>query len=348
MPLAPLVDAAWLASHLDDVIVADVRWYLDGRSGREAYERGPIAGAVFVDLNSALAGPIGSGPGRHPLPSTGSFAAALGALGIGDGDRIVAYDDAGGSIAARLWWMLRATGHEVAVLDGGIGAWPDDLENEARPRPSATLTVPDRWPASVASADDVAALLATGQALVVDARAPERYRGDIEPIDPRAGHIPGAQSAPWSANLDASGRFLAPELLRAVWQRRGVEGASTVIAYCGSGVTACHDLLALTVAGFADGRLYEGSWSDWSAQPGRPVATGPDPLEPQAGPPLGPAGLGAARASEVAQGPLGPQGECGESRCWPSFGAGRSSSSKSRSADSHLPPSRRRAWRSAP
>jgi thiosulfate/3-mercaptopyruvate sulfurtransferase len=274
--LGPLVDAAWLASQLDDVIVADVRWYLDGRSGREAHERGHIPGAVFVDLTVALAGPVGSGPGRHPLPSTRAFARALGALGIGDGVPVVAYDDAGGSIAARLWWMLRATGHDAAVLDGGIAAWTDGLETKTSPRVPASLTVPDRWPASVASAEDVAALLASGSALVVDARAAERYRGELEPIDSRAGHIPGARSAPWSANLGADGRFLEPDALRTAWRAHGVDDTTTVVAYCGSGVTACHDLLALAVAGLPEGRLYEGSWSHWSAQPDRPIAVGPD------------------------------------------------------------------------
>ena len=195
MTFGPLVDAAWLASHLDDVVVADVRWYLDGRSGREAYDRGHIPSAVFIELDGALAAPTGSGPGRHPLPATLAFAEALGALGIGDGDRIVAYDDAVGSIAARLWWMLRATGHEAAVLDGGMTAWSGELATRVETRARAKLTVPGRWPDSVVNADDVAILLATNGAIVVDARAPERYRGEVEPIDPRWSHPWGAQRA---------------------------------------------------------------------------------------------------------------------------------------------------------
>lgn len=273
MPFGPLVEAEWLAAHLDDVVVADVRWYLDGRSGRAAYRAGHIPGAVFVDVDGVLAAPVGSGPGRHPLPAPAHFAAALGRLGIGDRDRVVAYDDAGGSIAARMWWMLTATGHEAAVLDGGLGAWPGPLSTEPVERPPAALTVPPAWPDSVVDADEVAALIASGAATVVDARAAERYRGEVEPIDPRPGHIPGARSAPWSGNLDPdTGRFRSADELRSTFEDIG-----PVVAYCGSGLTACHDLLALAVAGLPPGRLYEGSWSDWSSQPERPAALGPDP-----------------------------------------------------------------------
>jgi thiosulfate/3-mercaptopyruvate sulfurtransferase len=263
-----VVDAVWLREHGDDVVVADVRWYLDGRSGRDAYEAGHIPGAVFVDLDGALAAPVGQGPGRHPLPTPEVFAAALAEVGIGDGAVVVAYDDAGGSIAARLWWMLDAQDQTAHVLDGGLAAWDSQLVTGPEVRP-AVSPMPVRPWRGVVDADGAA-----GAAALLDARAPERYRGDVEPVDPRAGHIPGAVSAPWSANLDPStGRFLAPADLRARYEPLGAEP----VVYCGSGVTACHDLLAIRHAGLPDGRLYEGSWSDWSSDPARPAATGAVP-----------------------------------------------------------------------
>ncbi|HVM08414.1 MAG TPA: sulfurtransferase [Acidimicrobiales bacterium] len=275
----PLVAADELATLLDEdrAIAADVRWYLDGRSGRDAYHSGHIPGAVFVDLDTVLAAPVGAGPGRHPLPRPEAFADAMVALAIGDDDLVVAYDDAGGSIAARLWWMLDVTGHRAAVLDGGLGAWTGALEiGDPPPRRHATFTAKE-WPASaVADAGDVAALLDRGDGVVLDARASERYRGDVEPIDARAGHIPGARNAPWMGNLAPDGRFLTPADLGARFEAVGVSEETEVIAYCGSGVTACHDVLALRIAG-VDARLYEGSWSDWSSDPVQPVATGDEP-----------------------------------------------------------------------
>lgn len=271
-----LVDAAELAALLDDpsVVVADVRWYLDGRSGRAAYEAGHIPGSVFIDLETVLAAAPGDGPGRHPLPDPEVFAAGMWAAGISDDDLVVAYDDAGGSVAARLWWMLRVTGHTAAVLDGGIHAWTGDLETGAPPaRASGTFTATP-WPQDrIVDADDVARMIEEGTA-VVDARAAERYRGEVEPIDPRAGHIPGARSAPWSDNLSPRGTFLSAGELRATYETLGARRDRPVVAYCGSGVTACHDVLALTLAGFDDVRLYEGSWSDWCSDPERPAATG--------------------------------------------------------------------------
>jgi thiosulfate/3-mercaptopyruvate sulfurtransferase len=270
----PVIDGSALAEWLDagdpQLVVADVRWYLDGRSGRAEYEGGHIPGAVFVDLDTALSDHGRAGPGRHPLPDPESFARAMEALGIGDGVTVVAYDDAGGSIAARLWWMLDVQGHDALVLDGGLAAWPGSLVTQAPTTGSASFTSRP-WPAdALADADAVAA--ATGA--VLDARAPERYRGDVEPVDPRAGHIPGAHNAPWAGNLDPStGRFLSPAELRARFQAFG----PIEVAHCGSGVTACHDLLALRLAGLPPARLYEGSWSDWSADPTRPIATGPTP-----------------------------------------------------------------------
>ena len=271
-----LVDAAELAALLDDasVVVADVRWYLDGRSGRAAYDAGHIPGAVFVDLETVLAAPPGEGPGRHPLPDPEVFAAGMRDAGISDDDVVVACDDAGGSVAARLWWMLRVTGHAAAVLDGGIQAWTGPLEAGTQSsRPGGSFTAAP-WPRSqIVDADEVARMLREG-ASVVDARAAERYRGDVEPIDPRAGHIPGARSAPWMDNLSPDGTFLTPDQLRARYESLGAVPDGPVVAYCGSGVTACHDVLALRLAGFDDVRLYEGSWSDWCSDPARPAATG--------------------------------------------------------------------------
>jgi thiosulfate/3-mercaptopyruvate sulfurtransferase len=272
-PLAPVVSAAWLEAHRDAVVVADVRWYLDGRSGRAAYDDGHIPGAVFVDLDVALADPPAPERGRHPLPDPERFAAELAALGIGDGATVVAYDDAGGSIAARLVWLLRITGTRAALLDGGLAAWSGALETEPA-LPDAAPRTPVAWPAELlADADAVAATPAT----VLDARAPERFRGEVEAIDPRAGHVPGAGNAPWTGSLDAGGRFLEPAALRARFAALGIDsdGPERPIAYCGSGVTACHVLVALEVAGLGVGRLYPGSWSQWSSDPERPIATGP-------------------------------------------------------------------------
>jgi thiosulfate/3-mercaptopyruvate sulfurtransferase len=274
----PLVSPEWLAEHMGepDLVVADVRWVRNG-SSREAFEAGHIAGAVFLDADDDLS-TIGDGPGRHPLPTADAFARTMGGAGIGNNTSVVVYDDAGGSHAARLWWMLDATGHPAALLDGGLGAWegPRSIGPSAAPAVSAPFAARP-WPADrVADADAVIAALGTGSMVVLDARAGERYRGEIEPIDPVAGHIPGARSAPWSDNLDAStGRFLASRQLRELYERRGVRSGDDAIVYCGSGLTAALDLLAIRVAGFgADGRLYGGSWSGWIEDPSRSVATG--------------------------------------------------------------------------
>jgi thiosulfate/3-mercaptopyruvate sulfurtransferase len=273
----PIVDLVWAQTHDPAAVLCDVRWYLDGRSGRAAFEDGHLPGAVFVDLDTALAGPASASAGRHPLPSPDAFAAAMSAAGIGDTTPVVAYDDQGGMVAARLVWMLRAVGHPAAVLDGGLSAWTGELEREpARRRVAASFT-PRPWPAAcVASADDLVDAQRAG-ALVLDAREPERYRGDSEPIDARAGHIPGAVSAPFRANLDHVGRFHSPSDLAARYAGLGAVDGREVVVYCGSGVSACHDLLALERAGVTSTRLYAGSWSQWSADAGRAVATGDEP-----------------------------------------------------------------------
>jgi thiosulfate/3-mercaptopyruvate sulfurtransferase len=276
----PVVDVGWLHDHLDDpaLRVADVRWALSGPPGRDRYAAGHLPGAVFLDAENELSSP-GEGPGRHPVPTPDRLARAVGERGIGDEHIVVAYDDAEGSIAARLWWLFRHYGRDgrCAVLDGGIGAWTDagyPLTTEAPDHP------PARWTPGPARADlvDTATVEAAldGSTLLLDARAAERYRGEVEPIDPRPGHIPGARSAPWSDNLGPDGRFLPPDVLRHRYERLGA-GRRPTVAYCGSSLTATHDLLAMELAGIEGGRLYEGSWSDWSSDPDRPAATGDRP-----------------------------------------------------------------------
>jgi thiosulfate/3-mercaptopyruvate sulfurtransferase len=283
---ADLISASELLGMIDDptLRVADVRWQVaDPEHGRRAYAQGHLPGAIFVDLPTILAGPVGSGPGRHPLPSPPRFAADLGALGIGDEHMVVAYDDAGGTTAARLWWMLRDLGHEaVAVLDGGIAAWlaaGGTLSTGAPTNPTASLRLADRW-GSIIERDDLRSRL--GDVDLLDARARERYRGDTEPIDPVAGHIPTARSLPGTELLDPTGRLLPPDELAARLADRGVGLDRPVVVSCGSGVTATQLALAMRVAGLPDPILYEGSYSDWSRS-GLAVVTGDDPGDPATG-----------------------------------------------------------------
>ncbi len=276
----PLVSVDWLAAHLTDpgLRIADVRWSLTGPPGRERYAGGHLPAAVFLDANGELSSP-GEGPGRHPVPTAAKLAAILGRAGIGDDHAVVAYDDAGGSIAARLWWLYRHYGHagDCAVLDGGIAAWTEagNALTTDVPVHAAAAWTPGPNADDLVGTDAVAGL-ARGEAVLLDARAAERYRGETEPIDPRAGHIPGAVSAPFADNLAADGRFLPPDALRARYASLGAADRP-VVAYCGSSLSATHDLLALELAGIDGGRLYEGSWSDWSSDPSRPAATGPTP-----------------------------------------------------------------------
>jgi thiosulfate/3-mercaptopyruvate sulfurtransferase len=277
----PLVDDEWLSRRLEapELVVADVRWFPDG-SGRARFEEGHIPGAVFVDVDSDLASPRTNGSGRHPLPSPEAFAEAMEAAGIDDGSFVVAYDDAGGSNAARLWWMLSVTGHQVAVLDGGLQAWKGPLESGPSPPGGGGGHFTARpWPEDrIADMETVNRLRREPLAVVLDARAAERYRGEVEPIDPVAGHIPGARNAPWSENLDpGTGRFRSPEELRERYRALGVADETEVVTYCGSGVTSCHDVLAMEVAGLHRTKLYVGSWSEWITDLSRPVARGPEP-----------------------------------------------------------------------
>lgn len=275
----PLVGAGWLLDHLGDIVVAQVGWS-PGRptAARTTYEASHIPEAVFLDVDADLSGrPFSDGPGRHPLPSPERFAQVVMRVGVSDGSVVVAYDDAGGSLAARLWWMLQATGRPAAVLDGGLEAWEGPRRSGPEPPRSLGSFTPRPWPTStIVDADGVARALIDGSAPVLDARAAERFRGETEPLDPVAGHIPGAVSNPWARLVDGRGRFLPEDELRARFAERGVVGDVRAIAHCGSGITACHTLLALRLAGLEDGVLYEGSWSDWVSDPSRPVATGKD------------------------------------------------------------------------
>ena len=272
--IAPVVDLGWVRAQPAGVVLADVRWYLDGRSGQAAYDAGHLPGAVFIELDRVLAGPASPAAGRHPLPEPAVFAAGMAAAGIGDADTVIAYDDAGGTVAARLVWMLRATGHAAALLDGGLqtyGAEADDKDPADRP-PAVFTARP--WPvdrlADLASAG--AGSAAAG--VLIDARDAARFRGDVEPVDPRAGHIPGARNVPCRGNVDEAGRFRPVAELRERFAAAGVADGGGVISYCGSGVTACHNLIALEHAGMGLGRLYPGSWSQYSSDPTRPAARG--------------------------------------------------------------------------
>ncbi len=252
----------------ETVRVCDVRWYLgEPDRGQTEFDKGHIPGSVFVEVDRMLSGP--SGPGRHPLPSVDQFANDLGRMGISPETMVVVYDNSGGGIAARMWWMLRSIGHEaVSVLDGGWDAWPADgraISTEVSIPTAVVYPAPIGW-TGVADRNMVVA----HQGVLVDARAAERYRGEVEPIDPRPGHIPGAVNLPHLGNLDESGSHRGRDELRA----RFSEVGTAPIVYCGSGITACHNLLAMSIAGIEGGMLYEGSWSDWAAQPHLPSETG--------------------------------------------------------------------------
>lgn len=283
--LAPFIDVAELDRLLaasPSTVIVDSRWYLDGRSGAEAHAAGHVPRAVFVDLDRWLAGEPSPAEGRHPLPEPDVFARGMSESGIGDDSTVVVYDDAGGVIAARLVWMLRALGLEAAVLDGGLDAWQrahpgHELEAGAVDVRAASFTARP-WPRELlATIDETQAAAADGTALVLDARTLDRYRGETEPVDARPGHIPGAAHLSCRDNVAADGTLLDTPTLR---DRLAALGAAQrpVISYCGSGVTACHTLLvlehiSLEHAGFAPGRLYPGSWSQYAADPSRPVAT---------------------------------------------------------------------------
>jgi len=279
-----LVSCAELAASSADVnppVVLDVRWRLGGPPGREDYDRGHLPDAVYLDLDTELAGPPGVA-GRHPLPDADTVQRALRAAGVRADRPVVVYDADNGSIAARAWWLLRWAGHgQVAVLDGGYAAW----SGQSRPV-STVVPEPEQGdftvrPGGMPVLDAAGAAGRARDGVLFDARAPERYRGDVEPIDARAGHIPGAVNAPFAGHVGADGRWRPSATLAERFAALGVVEGRPVGAYCGSGVTAASVVLALEVAGVtsaaAPADLYVGSWSEWSGDPGRPVATGSDP-----------------------------------------------------------------------
>jgi thiosulfate/3-mercaptopyruvate sulfurtransferase len=281
---SPLISPEELARRLDDPtwVVVDCRWTLtDPAAGPAAHARSHIPGARYANLDDDLSRRPGPSDGRHPLPAAADFAARLGSWGVGNSTTVVAYDEASGAIAARLWWLLGWLGHDRRlVLDGGFAAWTAaGLPVEARmPRWQPAHFVPRALADdSVVAAADLPALQAAGS-LLVDVRAAPRYRGEQEPIDPVAGHVPGAVNRPGSVNIDANGRFRASEALRGeLTELLAGRSPRELIAMCGSGVTACQLLLALEVAGLDGAKLYAGSWSEWIRDPARPIATGPKP-----------------------------------------------------------------------
>ncbi|MDJ0349073.1 sulfurtransferase [Cryobacterium sp. PH29-G1] len=273
-----LITATELAeqiAHDNTLRILDVRWSLDRPDGRPEYRAGHIPGAVYVDLDTELASPGAATDGRHPLPSRQRLERAARSWGINSGDTVVVYDDLNNFSAARAWWLLTHAGlGNVRLLDGSLRAWTAaryDLATGEEPVTPGTVDLGwDQLP--VTTLDEIAGLTDTG--VVLDSRAAERYRGDVEPIDPRAGHIPGALNAPATGNIDAEGRFLPVDQLRERFLTVGVQPDRPVAVYCGSGVVAAHNIVALTLAGFAPA-LYPGSFSQWSNHADRPVALGP-------------------------------------------------------------------------
>ncbi len=281
--MGPLISVNALAQMMGGAAaptLLDTRWRLRGPGGRGDYDRAHLPGAVFVDLETALTSPAGVA-GRHPLPDPARFGESMRRAGVDAERPVVVYDDGDGSVAARAWWLLRWAGHrDVAVLDGGYAAWvaQDRRLTDVEPTPRrGDFTVSEgRMP--VVDAEGAARLADDG--VLLDARSPERYRGEHEPMDPRAGHVPGAVNAPFTAHLRESGTWHGPGELAERFARLGVDADTEVGAYCGSGVTACSVVLALEHAGITTVErpavLYAGSWSNWCSSPARPVSTGSD------------------------------------------------------------------------
>ena len=276
-----LVSIAELAESLLDphpAVLLDVRWALGDPDGLAHYRNGHLPGAFFVDLDRELAAAASVAGGRHPLPDLAALQATARSWGLRAQDRVVVYDNSGGLAAARAWWLLRWAGvGDVRLLDGGLRAWIDAghglfYEEPVPVQPGDVLLSPGHLP--ILTADEAAARARSG--LLLDARAAERYRGEVEPVDARAGHIPGAVSAPTTMNIGADDRFLPSDQLREQFRAIGVTDGTSVGVYCGSGVTAAHQIVALAVVG-VPAALYPGSWSAWSGNPHRPIATGADP-----------------------------------------------------------------------
>lgn len=279
MNYTTLIEPAELLTHLSDPqwVVIDCRFDLiDPEAGARLYASAHIPGARYAHLNDDLSGPVTSATGRHPLPDPESLARRLGQWGIGNSSQVVAYDDSNGGVASRLWWMLRWVGHRrVAVLNGGLRAWRAAGYEVSDQAPAVTPTsfTPHVDPNAFLGVEAVMQGLAAQSLVLIDARSADRFAGRNETFDPVAGHVPGARNHPFSRNVDAGGRFLAPEQLREAW-RPTLAGAPAerVVCMCGSGVTACHNVLALEIAGLTGARLYPGSWSEWIRDPARPVA----------------------------------------------------------------------------
>jgi thiosulfate/3-mercaptopyruvate sulfurtransferase len=275
---SPLISPEALAADLGSYRVIDMRWSLaDPAAGRNGYEQAHIPGAVFVDMDAEITGPrrseaeTGSGKGgrgRHPLPTRVQFETAMRRAGVNNSDGVVVYDNGGGSAAGRLWWLLKAHGHDdVRLLDGGLQAWTGKLESGNVVVDEGDFVAKDIDMSMLAPIDDIPAV-----PVLIDARAPERYRGEVEPVDPIPGHIPGAKNAFWQGNLGPKGRFLPPDELRKRYEDLGVSHGEAVV-YCGSGVNACHDIIAIELAGLGPARLYAGSYSEWSRTPDKPIET---------------------------------------------------------------------------
>jgi thiosulfate/3-mercaptopyruvate sulfurtransferase len=286
MSTTPLIEPAELKLRLgaSDLVVVDCRFdLLAPEAGADAYARAHVPDAIYGHLDRDLAGPITSATGRHPLPAVDVFEATLRRWGVGQHSQVIAYDDSNGLVAARFWWMLRWLGAaRIAVLNGGWQQWvaQTGLQSTAVPTPAAGDFRARADRAQWVSTEEIVALVcrpdSTPTSVLIDARSAERFAGVSEPIDPIAGHVPGAINHPLTLNLDAAGRFLPAAELRSRWQRTlGPHSPTEAIAMCGSGVSACHNLLALDIAGLGGARLYPGSWSEWIRDRGHPIATTP-------------------------------------------------------------------------
>lgn len=277
-----IISTATLAEHLKDAewVIFDCRFSLaDASAGFNAYREGHIPNARYAHLDDDLSSSITTESGRHPLPDFDLLAEKLGCWGVSNQSQVVVYDDVSGSFAGRMWWLLRCLGHDaVAVLDGGITQWQKEERELSTDEATITPTVfkPQRRHAQWIDVQQLQERLQNKEIKLLDARMPERYRGDQEPIDTKAGHVPGAVNHPWKLNLNAEGLFLSPEELRAQFfaQHLSTIPSEQVVHMCGSGVTACHNLLAMEIAGLSGSLLYPGSWSEWIRDPQRPIATG--------------------------------------------------------------------------
>ncbi|MEE8387108.1 MAG: sulfurtransferase [Acidiferrobacterales bacterium] len=281
MTYTTVISAGNLNAHYDDNnwVVVDCRFTLtDSEAGRRAYEAGHIPGARYLHLDDDLAAPVTRNTGRHPLPDPDVLAKKLGELGIGNNTQVIAYDDFFGAMASRLWWLLRWLGHDkVALLDGGLPAWTRNkllLTADATTYPQKEF-IPHLRSELVIDRPAMEAVVDSGDNVIIDARAEERFTGKVEPLDKVAGHIPGAINLPFDHNLDIDGTFMSKDEMAELYKALvGGKDASQVVMMCGSGVTACHNLVAMEIAGLKGARLYAGSWSEWITDTDRPVATG--------------------------------------------------------------------------